>query len=293
MRASALRPQRLLQWLESMAANTCGLLYTFHWRVDKQAGPTGTLLLPDARSSCRHASPGDDAEHFARHPAAVCTRLPLSAGMPNLTRQAVTGACTRASRQRCGCWECGAGAVGLQLGRVAPGMLGRLRVSRRLSCCTGALASRGASGAIPAGWCTCSPRSLPTACLKLCWLLGPRCVTQLKAIRRSGQPETTQGEQRRRPLCLVRRMAARPECLLPGNSPLPGPCPPAQRFISRKTVDKVLKELREATGGGSRPGSRASGSFGSSSSAGPSGPSSSGPPSSSVRPSDSVTAERR
>lgn len=76
----------------------------------------------------------------------------------------------------------------------------------------------------------------------------------------------------------------------------PGPPPrlPLQRFISRKTVDKVLKELREAAGGGSRPGSRgASGSFSGSLSAGHSGPSGSGLAGGGVRPSGSVTAERR
>lgn len=68
----------------------------------------------------------------------------------------------------------------------------------------------------------------------------------------------------------------------------------AERFISRKTVDKVLKELREAAGGGSRPGSRgASGSFSGSLSAGHSGPSGSGLAGGGVRPSGSVTAERR
>ena len=76
--------------------------------------------------------------------------------------------------------------------------------------------------------------------------------------------------------------------------PAPPPHLPLQRFISRKTVDKVLKELREAAGGGSRPGSRAaSGSFSGSLSAGHSGLSGSGLAGGGVRPSGSVTAERR
>lgn len=63
-----------------------------------------------------------------------------------------------------------------------------------------------------------------------------------------------------------------------------------QRFISRKTVDRVLKELRELTGGGSRPSSRASGSF----SGSLSGPSGSGASAAGLWPSGgSVTTERR
>jgi len=70
--------------------------------------------------------------------------------------------------------------------------------------------------------------------------------------------------------------------------------PSLQRFISRKTVDKVLKDLRESTGGASRPGSRASGSFNGSFS-GTSGPSGGdgAPSGGGARPSGSVSAERR
>lgn len=40
------------------------------------------------------------------------------------------------------------------------------------------------------------------------------------------------------------------------------PLPP-QRFISKRTVERVVRELREGGGGGSRPASRASSSTGS------------------------------
>lgn len=48
--------------------------------------------------------------------------------------------------------------------------------------------------------------------------------------------------------------------LCPFSLPLPGRCASLQRFTSRKTVDRVLKELREAE---SRPASRAASSNGS------------------------------